>query len=253
MTRQSPLQATSISAIIISFNEENNIAEAIASLPFCDEVIVVDSGSTDRTCEIATASGARVIVHDWSGYTNQKNFAAGQVSNDWIFSLDADERVSMELADELVRWKKNPTDVSAMAMPRRAFYLGKWINHSGWYPDRKIRLYNRRHSRWIGDFVHERLQVDGRVGRFQGDLLHFPYREWQDHIERINRYTQLAADAARAGGRGANLLKLVLGPPLVFLKSSIVHAGFLDGWRGFAIAYMAARYVLQREFRILRR
>jgi hypothetical protein len=138
-------------------------------------------------------------------------------------------------------------------MPRRVFYLGRWINHSGWYPDRKIRLYDRRRARWIGDFVHERLKVDGAVGRFDGDLLHIPYRSWQDHVARIDRYTRLAAEAAGANGVRGSLLKLMLVPPFVFVKSFIARAGFLDGWRGLAIAYMAARYVFQREFRILRR
>ncbi len=242
-----------ITGTIISFNEEPRIAEAIASLSFCDEVIVVDSGSTDRTRDIAAACGARVISREWPGYSIQKNFAAGEAKNDWIFSIDSDERVSMELADEIVRWKKAPADVSAVSMPRRAFYLGRWIKHSGWYPDRKVRLYDRRRGRWTGDFVHEGLTVDGRIHGFRGDLLHLPYRDWRDHAERVERYTLLAANAALAAGRSGNPLTLALGPPLAFIKAFVVQAGFLDGWRGLAIAYMGARYVFQREFRILRR
>jgi hypothetical protein len=137
-------------------------------------------------------------------------------------------------------------------MPRRAFYLGRWIKHSGWYPDRKLRLYDRRHCHWEGDFVHEGVMVNGAIGHLNGDLLHFPYRNWADHEKRIERYTDLAAQAARSTGRRTNLLKLALSPPLTFLKSYLLHAGFLDGWRGAAIAYMGARYVFKREFRILR-
>jgi hypothetical protein len=137
-------------------------------------------------------------------------------------------------------------------MPRRVFYLGQWINHSGWYPDRKIRLYDRRHCRFAGDFVHESVTVDGSIGKFSGDLLHFPYRDWSDHAARIDRYTALAAEAARSRGARGNILKLVLAPPLTFIKGFFFHAGFLDGWRGLAIAYMGARYVFTREFRILR-
>ena len=252
-----------ITALIITLNEEARIAEAIASLSCADEVIVVDSGSSDRTREIAQVRGARVVEHAWEGYSKQKNFAASQAANDWILSVDADERLSIELANEIAAWKEqgkkhqgdgcaHPSPFSAYSMPRRVFYLGRWINHSGWYPDRKIRLYDRRTCRWEGDFVHEAMKVDGSVGRFNGDLLHFPYKDWKDHNERIERYTDLAAKAAHSNGARGNMLKLAAAPPAVFLKSFFLHAGFLDGWRGLAIAYMGARYVFKKEFRILR-
>ena len=243
-----------ISGVIITLNEEARIGEAIASLSCCDEVIVVDSGSTDRTREIAGSRGARVIERTWEGYSKQKNFAATQASSDWILSVDADERLSVELAAGIAAWKRSgqPGTHRAYSMPRRTFYLGKWIGHSGWYPDRKIRLYDRRHCRWEGDFVHESMVVDGSVGRLQGDLFHFPYRDWNDHNRRIERYTDLAAKAARSNGRHGNVLKLAISPFLAFLRSFILHAGFLDGWRGAAISYMAARYVFKKEFRILR-
>ena len=241
-----------ISATIITFNEADRIAEAIASLSCCDEIVVVDSGSTDRTQEIARTRGARVLERPWEGYSKQKNFAAEQASNDWILSIDADERLSIELADEIISWKKQDPLSVAASMRRRAFYLGRWISHSGWYPDRKIRLYDRRVCRWEGDFVHEWLKVDGAVSAFKGNLLHFPYRDWADHVTRIARYSELAARAARLTGRRGNIARLVLAPPLVFVRSFLLHAGFLDGWRGLAIAYMAARYAFQKEFRILR-
>ena len=241
-----------ITATVITFNEEDRIAEALASLSCCDEILVVDSGSTDRTREIAASRGARVMNNPWRGYSKQKNFAAEQSSNDWILSIDADERLSIELADEIVKWKNSGTHHSAVSMPRRAFYMGKWINHSGWYPDRKVRLYDRRLSRWEGDFVHERMRAGGPVHRFDGDLLHFPYRNWNEQMAKIDRYTRLAADAAFSAGIRGSYLKLVFGPPASFLKSFFVNAGFLDGWRGLAVAYQGGRYVFLRQFRILR-
>jgi glycosyltransferase involved in cell wall biosynthesis len=240
-----------ITATIITLNEEERIVECLSSLSCCDEIIVVDSGSTDNTRHLATAKGARVFERTWEGYSVQKNFAADQARNDWILSIDADERLSMELADEIASWKNAAPSARALSMPRRVFYLGRWIKHSGWYPDRKIRLYDRRFSRWQGDFVHESLKVDGNVGSFKGDLFHFPYRSWNDHIARLKRYTELAAKAARAAGRPGSMGRLVLGPPLTFIKSFFLHAGFLDGWRGFVIAFMGARYVFEKEFRIL--
>jgi glycosyltransferase involved in cell wall biosynthesis len=240
-----------ITATIITKNEEDRIAEAIASLPCCDEVIVVDSGSTDRTREIAEKCGARVFVREWDGYSRQKNFAAEQASHDWILSLDADERLSAELANDIASWTPAEHE-AARSMARRAFYLGSWIAHSGWYPDRKVRLYDRTRARWVGDFVHESLKVDGEVRPFAHDILHFPYRNWQDHLNRIDRYTALAADAARASGKRGSVLRLIFAPPISFLQTLVLRAGFLDGWRGAVIAFAGARYVFLRHFRILR-
>jgi glycosyltransferase involved in cell wall biosynthesis len=241
-----------ITGTIITFNEEGRIAEAIASLACCDEVLVVDSGSTDRTCQLAVQCGARVLTRAWEGYSKQKNFAAEQAKNDWILSLDADERLSVELCVAVSGWKRMNPAFAAMSMARRAFYLGKWIRHSGWYPDRKIRLYNRRQASWKGDFVHESMEVHGPLGFLQGDLLHFPYRSWQDQLDRIDRYTRLAADAARKAGKRGNPLKLLLAPPLFFIKALFLQAGLLDGWRGVLIGYMGARYVFLRELRMWR-
>lgn len=243
---------TPISGIIITRNEADRIAEAIASLSCCDEVIVVDSESTDQTREIAAQCGARVIVHAWEGYARQKNFAAEQASHDWLLSLDADERLSVELANEIMAWKRRPAESAARSMPRRVSYFGAWIGHSGWYPDRKVRLFDRRVSKWQGDSVHEWLETNGAAARFENDLLHFPYRNWEDHLQRIDRYTSIASEAARASGRRGNPLKLIAGPPLSFLRTFVFRLGFLDGWRGAVIAYAGARYVFLRELRILR-
>ena len=243
--------AISITATIITCNEEAHIAAAIASLACCDEVVVVDSGSTDRTREIAERCGARVLVRDWDGYSNQKNYAASAARHNWILSVDADEQLSVELANEITQWKRAGKG-AAGSMPRRAFYFGAWIRHSGWYPDRKTRLYDRRWATWQGDFVHETLRVEGPIVSFTGDLLHFPYRDWPDHRRRIDRYTRLAAESAQTSGKKGNVARLLLGPPLSFLQTFFFRAGFLDGWRGAVIAAAGARYVFLRELRILR-
>jgi glycosyltransferase involved in cell wall biosynthesis len=195
-----------------------------------------------------------VITHPWEGYSRQKNFAAAQASHDWILSIDADERLSMELADEIAQWKRNPErDIPALAfsMARRAFYLGKWINHSGWYPDRKVRLYDRRHCRWEGT-VHEDLAIHGDLLELHGDLLHFPFTNWEHQKTKIDEYTKLAAKNARSRDIPRNAFSLIFGPPLIFVKNFVLRAGFLDGWRGGVIAYAGARYVFLRSLRILR-
>src|SRR5258708_12827337 len=153
-----------ITATIITFNEEDRIVECLASLSCCDEVIVVDSGSTDKTRDLAMVRGARVLERAWEGYSKQKNFAAGQARNDWILSIDADERLSIELANEIVAWKKEDKSIRAFSIPRRVFYLGHWIKHSGWYPDRKVRLYDRPCCRWKGAFVHKSMRVNESLG-----------------------------------------------------------------------------------------
>ena len=183
-----------ISATIITYNEERNISRAIESLRCVDEIVVVDSGSSDRTVEIAAKLGARVIDRAWEGYSSQKNFAADQANHDWILSIDADEALSELLEAEIWRLKKNGPTHDAYAMPRLAQYLGRWILHSGWYPDRKVRLYHRRKATWTGDFVHETLSVSGRTAGLEAKLLHFTCDSLSEHLRTLDRYTTLAAE-----------------------------------------------------------
>src|SRR3954467_2091186 len=172
-----------ISATIITFNEERNIARVIESLRCCDEILVLDSGSNDRTVEIATKLGARVVEASWNGYAAQKNIAAELASHDWILSLDADESLSEALEAEIWQIKKAGPQFQAYTMPRLAQYLGRWILHSGWYPDRKVRLYNRQKARWVGEFVHESVVVQGTTGHLQSDLLHFTCDSLSKHLK----------------------------------------------------------------------
>jgi glycosyltransferase involved in cell wall biosynthesis len=233
-----------ISATVITHNEAQDVAAALESLSFADEIIVVDSESTDATVDLARRFTDRVYVRPWPGYSQQKNFAAGQARNDWIFSLDADERVSPELLREiegLVSAEGEPR-ASAFEMPRLAFYLGRWIRHSGWYPDRKIRLYDRRRARWTGEYVHEALQVDGPVERLKGDLLHFTVNTVSEHHQRLDVYTTLAAREAFAKGRRASAISLLASPVISFARSYFLKLGFLDGWQGLVIAKFASQY-----------
>lgn len=231
-----------ITATIITLNEERNIARAVESLRCCDEILIVDSGSTDRTIELAQNLGVRVIEAGWLGYAAQKNWAAEQAANDWILSLDADEALSEALEAEIWTLKKSGPRSDAYTMPRLARYLGKWILHSGWYPDRKIRLYHRAKARWVGEFVHESVQVDGRVGHLESNLLHFTCDSLSEHLKTLDRYTTLAAQEIAARRIKVPLSRLIIAPAWTFLRSYLFQRGFLDGFEGLTIAYMAAFY-----------
>lgn len=240
-----------ITATVITFNEEHNIAAALESLRWADEIIVVDSESTDHTVEIARSITNRVFVRPWPGYSAQKNFAAEQAANNWIFSLDADERVSEELKKEIEQIKRGaePT-AAAFEMARSTFYLGRWIKHSGWRPDYKRRLYNRNRARWKGSYVHETLEIDGDVQRIAGNILHYTVRDAAEHHLRMDRYTTLAAEEAHTCGESASLVTLLLSPALVFVRSYVLKLGFLDGVPGLAIARFAAQYDFLKKLKL---
>ncbi len=231
-----------ISAAIITYNEERNIARALESLRCCDEIVVVDSGSSDRTVELATKLGARVLDMAWRGYAGQKNYASECCQNDWILSLDADEAVSEALEAEIWQIKKNGPEFDAYTMPRLAQYLGRWILHSGWYPDRKIRLFDRRHAKWVGNFVHESVVVDGRVGHLNANILHFTCNSLSEHLRTLDRYTTLAAEQLVSQKADIGWKEMAVDPAWTFFRTYFLQRGFLDGYEGLAIAYMAAFY-----------
>lgn len=231
-----------ISAVVITLNEERNIARAIESLRCCDEILVVDSGSSDRTCEVATRFGARVIVHSWPGYTRQKNFAAAAARNDWILSLDADEALSEPLEGEIWELKETRPRFDSYSAPRLAQYCGRWIRHSGWYPDRKVRLYRRDRAAWTGDYVHESVRVSSPVGMLHGSILHYTCSSLSEHLRTLDRYTTLAAQEIVARQQRVGPMRLFLDPPWTFVRSYVMKRGFLDGVQGLSIAWMAALY-----------
>ena len=240
--RNVPEGCVKITATIITQDEERNIARAIESLRCVDEILIVDSGSVDRTVELAQHLGARVIEANWRGYAAQKNWAADQAAHDWVLSIDADEALSEGLEAEIWNLKKAGPEFDAYTMPRLARYMGRWILHSGWYPDRKIRLYRRDKGKFIGDFVHESLDVSGRVGNLENNILHFTCDSLSEHVKTMERYTTLAAQEIASRKVKPPITKLIFDPVGVFLKTYFLQAGFLDGAEGLSIAYMASFY-----------
>ncbi|MDX1979856.1 MAG: glycosyltransferase family 2 protein [Bryobacteraceae bacterium] len=239
-----------ISATIIARDEERNIARAIESLRCCDEILVVDSGSVDATVELAAKSGARVIETQWRGYAAQKNYAAEQAQHEWIFSIDADEALSEALEADIWLLKKNGPQYDAYTMPRMAQYLGRWILHSGWYPDRKVRLYRKGHAQWVGDYVHESVHVRGTVGHLESNLLHFTCNSLSEHLRTMDRYTTLAAEELVARRRKVTWWNLVVDPGWTFFRTYFLQRGFLDGVEGMCIAYMATLYTFLKYAKV---
>lgn len=242
-----------ISATVITLNEERHIAEALESLSWADEIVVVDSGSTDSTVEIARRYTDRVVVAEWPGYAAQKNRAAAEASHDWIFSLDADERVTPELAGAVERARGREPEARGFRVARRAWYVDRWVRHGGWYPDWQVRLYDRRAARFAGDFVHESVKIEGQVSTLDGDLLHYTVESLSDHHKRIDRYTTLAAEALAARGRRFSAARAILQPPVTFLQTYLLKQGFRDGAAGLAIAGFAAYYVFLRQVKLWER
>jgi glycosyltransferase involved in cell wall biosynthesis len=232
-----------VSVTIITRNEAADIEAALESVAWADEVVVVDSGSTDETVAMARRRGARVEVRDWPGYIAQKNHAASIASHEWILSLDADERVTPELAAEIRSRLSAPPVEAAFRIPRVTFHLGRWIRTTDWYPDYQTRLYDRRSAEWTGRHVHEAVTVRGRTGQLRGELQHYAYRDVADHLETIDRYTTLAARQMHEDGRRATAVDLALHPLFAFLRNYIVRGGIRDGATGFLISRMNAYYV----------
>ena len=225
---------------IITQDEAQHIAAAIDSASWADEVLVVDSGSTDDTIAIATARGVRVMSRTWPGYVDQKNYAASVAAHDWIFSLDADERVTPALAEEVQRVIASDPVERAFRVPRVTFHLGRWVRTTDFYPDYQTRLYDRRSARWQGKYVHESVVADGPSGQLTHELQHYSYRDLADHLDRINRYSTLSARQMYESGRRANALDLLLHPPAAFLRNYLLRGGFADGAAGLTLSLVNA-------------
>jgi len=229
-----------LSVTIITLNEAAHIAAAIDSASWADEVVVVDSGSTDGTPDLARARGARVSARAWTGYVDQKNHAASLAHHDWIFSLDADERIPSPLAAEIQTVLATEPPVHAYRVPRVTFHLGRWIRTTDFYPDFQTRLYDRRSARWVGRHVHESVSTDGPIGKLTQELEHLSYLDLADHLDRINHYTTLAARQMHEAGRRAGPLDLLVHPPAAFLRNYVLRRGFLDGTVGLTLSAVNA-------------
>jgi (heptosyl)LPS beta-1,4-glucosyltransferase len=236
-----------ITTTIITFNEAENIRAACESVAWADEILVVDSESTDATRQIATDCGARIIVNPWPGFSAQKQFAVESATHDWIFSLDADERVSTELQSSIAALRDG--DDSNLAdgyrVARRAFYLGRWIRGGGWYPDYQLRLFKRSRGHWGERLIHESVSMEegARVGAIQGDLLHYSMRDTNHHRQMIeDRYAPLGAQQMLRDGKRTSVWRKAVAGPAAFLRSFLLKGGWRDGRAGLTIANFAWRH-----------
>lgn len=230
-----------VSVCVITYNEEGNLRDCLESVTWADEIVVVDSRSRDRTVEIARKYTDKVIQRDFPGHVEQKNFCVGQASNEWVFCLDADERVTESLRDQIREaLSKDRIEAEGFSAPRKTFYMGKWIRHGGWYPDAKLRLFRRSLGRWGGENPHDRVILQGREARLTGEILHYTYRDLGHHLEVINLFSRISSRSKRSRGVGHPALRMFVHPPAKFLKAYVLKAGFLDGVAGFMVAVMGA-------------
>lgn len=243
-----------IAAVTITKNEERNIAACLETLKWVDEMIVVDAQSTDRTVELAKACTSRVHVRPWPGYGPQKNFAMDQATADWVLIVDADERVTDELREEILALLKESGSAAAYRIPRRNFYYGRWIRGAGQYPDPQLRLVRRGRGRYNDLPVHEHLEVDGSVGELRGHLDHHTHPTVVSHELKIERYSTLAAEARIGSGKaGAAWYHLLLNPAWTFVKFYLFRGGYRDGLPGFIVSGFSAAHVLLKYAKLWER
>lgn len=241
-----------ISVILITKNAGAHIERALQSVAWAAERIVVDACSSDDTVARARPLATHVETRAWPGYGAQKNHAASLASHDWVLSLDADEAVTPALRDQILAWQPDAGTV-ACRMPRVTWYLGRWIRTTDWYPDRAVRLYDRRRARWDDRRVHEALLVDGTIGDLSGELEHRPYDDVAAHLARMNHYTSLAADEMYAAGRRASAWQLLVHPPAAFLRNYVARTGFRDGVPGLIVSLLGGVYVLLKYVKLWER
>jgi glycosyltransferase involved in cell wall biosynthesis len=242
-----------ISAVIITLNEEKNIGRCIDSVnDIADDIVVVDSGSTDRTEAICKEKGVRFFIHEWEGYLEQKNYANDLAEFPLILSIDADEALSEQLQESILKVKEN-CQADGFEMNRMTNYCGKWIRHCGWYPDRKLRLFHRDKFEWGGEKIHENVIMKGSnpvIERIEGDLHHYSYYNISEHIAQANHFTNLTAELAIDKGKSSGLLKIIFSPFVKFVRDYFLKLGFLDGYYGYIVCRISAQATFMKYSKI---
>jgi glycosyltransferase involved in cell wall biosynthesis len=251
--RSYTLVVTPLSAVIITKDEEARLPGCLESVRFCDQVLVVDSGSTDRTREIATAFGADVIVREWPGFAAQRNAGFEAARHDWVLCLDADERVSPDLREEVQALRAHGFERSGYRVARVAHYLGRWILGTDWYPDWQLRLFDRRRGRCRPALVHESVEVQGQIGRLRGALHHHPYRDVAEHVRTIDEYTTLWARQAFEDGQRAVAATLLFAPAWAFFRNYALRRGVLLGRPGLVVSILNSYYVFLKYAKLYER
>jgi glycosyltransferase involved in cell wall biosynthesis len=233
-----------LTVTVITYNESAHIAAALASVSWADEIIVVDSGSTDGTPDIARGKATRVFTREWQGYSDQKNFAADPATHDWVLSLDADERVTPALASEIRALLQRGPEATGYRIRRVSYYLGRWIRSTDWFPDYQLRLYDRRAGRWNSLKIHESFKLaSGEPLKLNGELEHYAYRDISHHLQKIDSYTTLMAEQMYEDGRRTSAVAMAVHPWFAFVRNYFLRAGFKDGTVGFVISLLNSYYV----------
>ena len=241
-----------ISVILITKDAAAHVERALRSVAWAEERIVVDCGSRDATVALAGPLATRVEAHPWAGYGAQKNHAASLARHDWVLSLDADEAITELLRQQIAMLPANP-GAAAFRMPRVTWYLGRWMRTTDWYPDRSVRLYDRRRAQWDDRPVHESLLVQGDVADLGGEIEHRPYADVAEHLARMNQYTTLAAAQMHVQGREARVWHMLLHPVAAFLRNYVARGGFRDGTPGLIVSMLGGVYVLQKYIKLWER
>lgn len=242
-----------LTATIITFNEESNLRACLESVRWIPNIVVLDSGSTDATVAIAREYTSLVYVKDWPGHVEQKNRAVALAPTEWVFSLDADERCTAELRAEIERVLATEPKIGGYSVRRKTRYLQQWILHGGWYPDRKVRLFDRRRAHWGGVNPHDHVHVDGAEAAIAADLLHYTYRDIFHHLQVIDFFTDIAAREKDVAGKRIPVFGMLVRPPFKFAKMYFFKRGYRDGLAGFIVATLGALYVFLKDAKLWER